>query len=224
MNKPARWIALLGVDGTGKSTVLRELKSCINSLPYEGIHVFHRRPGLAYRSHNSPTATIRHYEKPAYGIWISIVKLFAMVLDWEFGYWSIIRKNYSDGYLVIADRHSLFDLIADPLRYRYGGPKWLVRLALRLVPKPDLVLLLDAPLEVLLARKSELPAEKMAELRHNYLQLCSQIPNCSMIDASQPLAEVVSSVKEKLRSRGHPQNGKVSANLIGIAEKVKHEK
>jgi thymidylate kinase len=179
---------------------------------------------VAYRSYNSPTATILHYEKPAYGIWISIVKLFAMLLDWQFGYWSVIRKNSLDGYLVIADRHSLFDLIADPLRYRYGGPKWLVRLALRIAPKPDLVLLLDAPLEVLLARKSELPVEKLAELRHNYLQLCSQIPNCYLIDASQPLADVVASVKEKLRGRGLSQTGQVSANLIGIAERVNHEK
>jgi hypothetical protein len=83
---------------------------------------------------------------------------------------------------------------------------------------------LDAPLEVLLARKSELPAEKMAELRQAYVDLCSQTPNCYVIDASQPLTEVVNSVKEKLCSRSYSRNDQVSANLIGVAEKVNHEK
>lgn len=224
MSQNIRWIALLGVDGSGKSTVLRELQSSLSGLPYRGIKVFHRRPGVAYRTIQNPAVPVPHYGKPAYGTLASSLKLFVMVLDWHFGYWTKIRRQIREGYLVIADRHSLLDLLSDPLRYRYGGPHWLVQAAIRLVPMPDLILLLDAPLEVLLSRKREIPAEKLAELREAYLRLSNQMSGFSVIDASQPLEEVVASVKERLQPQALTSNGKVSANLISSLGKVNHEK
>ncbi len=56
---------------------------------------------------------------------------------------------------MLNDRHFL-DILVDQRRYRYGGPLWLLRLIRRLIPKPDLVNLLDAPPKVLQARKQEL--------------------------------------------------------------------
>lgn len=223
MKRPARWIVLLGVDGTGKSTVLNELSASLTGLPYQGIKVFHRRPGVAYRKAEHPAVPVPHYGKPPYGRLLSIIKLIAMVIDWHLGYWTKIRKGFREGFLVIADRHSLLDLLADPGRYRYNGPQGLVRLAVRIAPMPDFVLLLDAPLEVLLARKRELPDRKMAELREAYLHLAQQIPNCYVVDASQPLDEVVASVKEKLQASSFSSNGKVPANLVGMVGKVDHE-
>jgi len=224
MKKNIRWIALLGVDGTGKSTVLRELQSALSELPYRGIKVFHRRPGVAYRTVQNPAVPVPHYGKPAYGSLASVLKLLVMVLDWHFGYWLRIRKQVRQGYLVIADRHSLLDLLADPLRYRYGGPRWLVQAFIRLVPMPDLVLLLNAPLEVLLARKSEIPADKLAELSEAYLRLSKQMSNFRVIDASQPLEDVVASVKERLQPQTPSANGKAPAEFISSLGKVNHEK
>ena len=46
--------------------------------------------------------------------------------------------------LVIFDRY-IYDLLVDSKRVRYGGPAWMLRLLARIVPRPELVILLDAP-------------------------------------------------------------------------------
>ena len=61
---------------------------------------------------------------------------------------------------MVVNHRYLLDAIIDRRRYRYSGPRWLLRFIWRIVPKPDLVLLLDAPPEVIASRKSELPLER----------------------------------------------------------------
>lgn len=187
------WVALLGVDGSGKTTVLAGLAQSLATTPYTGLYVIHRRPRLAYRTANHP-GPITHYAKPPHTPFHSILKLGAIGLDWLLGYWLQIRWRQAQDILVVADRHALLDLLADPLRYRYAGPDWLVRLWLSLLPRPDAVILLDAPVAVLQARKTELTAENAAALRSAYLHLIKEIRYHVVIDASQPLSQVVAEV------------------------------
>lgn len=186
------WFALLGVDGSGKTTVLAALSQTLLAKPCAGLFVLHRRPRLVYGAAVAPSqGAIEHYGKPAHGLIRSIVKLAAMWLDWLLGYFMVVRRRQAQGFLVVADRHALLDLLADPHRYRYGGPAWLVRLALRWLPAPDAVVLLDAPTAVLLARKQELTAAQATQLRHAYLSLAANSANGVIVDAARPLAEVV---------------------------------
>lgn len=189
-SRPLPWITLLGLDGSGKSTVVELLENQLSPL---AITVMHRQPFVVFptgRQSGAP-GKISHYGKPPHGRIKSVLKLIALVLDWQVGYWRTIRPARRRGVLVIADRHALLDLIADPLRYRYGGPASLIPWAIRLVPMPDLVFLLDAPLPVLLARKQELSTEKAEELRSGYLQLMQSLPNGRTVNAAQPIAQVV---------------------------------
>ncbi|HEX6386501.1 MAG TPA: hypothetical protein VF177_17655 [Anaerolineae bacterium] len=197
LSPPCPWIAILGVDGSGKSSVLQALSERFLAAPIAGVKVIHRRPALVYPANEQkPGEPITHYSKPAHGKVKSTVKLVVMVLDWLFGYWGQLAHQRAQGYLLFCDRHSLLDMIADPLRYRYGGSAWLVRLALRLVPMPDLVLLLDAPVAVLQARKQELPIEEVTRQRQAYLELIRMLPNGRIIDASRPLNQVVAKAED----------------------------
>lgn len=186
------WVALLGVDGSGKTTVLEGLAQTLSSTPYAGLYVIHRRPQLLYQTAAATQpGPITHYAKPPHKPFLSIFKLGAIGLDWLLGYWLQIRWRQAEGILVVADRHALLDLLADPLRYRYGGPDWLIRLWLRWLPMPDSVILLDAPVAVLQGRKTELTAENAAALRSAYLHLSQQLPFSYVIDASQLLSQVM---------------------------------
>ena len=60
-------------------------------------------------------------------------------------------------------------MLVDPRRYRYGGAMWLARWVGKIIPKPDLWILLDAPAEVLQKRKQEVPPEETARQRRAYL-------------------------------------------------------
>jgi thymidylate kinase len=80
------------------------------------------------------------------------------------------------------------------VRYRYGGPTWLLRLIWRLSPKPDLVVLLDAPAEILQARKQELPLAETARQCALYLSLVRVMKNGRIVDATRPRAQVTDAV------------------------------
>lgn len=188
------WVALLGVDGSGKTSVLNRLVQVLPSA-YTGLFVMHRRPQIVFRSAAAQQpGPIQHYAKLPHHPILSVFKLGAIGCDWLLGYWFRIRWRQTRGMLVVADRHALLDLLADPHRYRYAGPKWLIRLCVRLLPMPDVIIFLDAPVAVLQARKTELTAENAAALRIAYLELSQQLPSSYVIDASQPLPQVVTSV------------------------------
>lgn len=197
MPRPLPWVTLLGLDGSGKSTVLAALGKQLSPLV---ITVIHRRPGIVYHTNrqDGADAGISHYARPPHGQFKSIVKLLAMVLDWQLGYWRRIQPARRRGELVITDRHALLDLIADPLRYRYGGPAGLVRWAVRLVPQPHCVFLLDASIAVLQTRKQELSQEKAEELQTAYRRLLQTVPNGRIIDAAQPIEQVAADIVSHL--------------------------
>lgn len=193
------WLTLLGVDGSGKSSVLAALEPVLAATPYSGLYVLHRRPQLVYQAAAaSSEGGIEHYSKTAYGRLLSAVKVAAMWLDWLLGYFVLIQGQRAQGMLVVADRHSLLDMLVDPLRYRYGGsPRW-VQTAVRWLPMPDVIVLLDAPTAVLQSRKQELSKEQAAQLRQSYLELVQASPKGIIIDASQPLEQVVAEIQQLL--------------------------
>jgi thymidylate kinase len=114
---------------------------------------------------------------------------------YTFGYYVTVHLALARATLVMHDRH-LVDALVDPRRYRYGGPSWLLRLIWRLAPKPDLVILLDAPPEVLQARKQEVHVEESARQREAYLSLVRTMGNGHVVDAARPLKWVVGDVND----------------------------
>ena len=92
--------------------------------------------------------------------------------------------------MLICDRY-YHDLLVDPVRYRYGGPAWIARFVGSLMPKPDLWILLDAPPEVLQARKREVTLEETTRQRSAYLAFVRERASHAVVDASQALDAVV---------------------------------
>ena len=92
--------------------------------------------------------------------------------------------------LLICDRY-YHDLLVDPRRYRYGGPRWIARLVGKLMPQPRLWVLLDAPTEVLRARKQEVSVEETARQRDAYRAFVQTQRNYVIVDASQTLRSVI---------------------------------
>ena len=99
--------------------------------------------------------------------------------------------------LLIFDRYYL-DLAIDPMRYRFQGPGWLVRQVGKLVPQPDLYILLDAPAEVLQSRKREVSLAESIRQRQAYFDVVSKMKNGIVLDASRPLDEVVAQVNSAI--------------------------
>jgi thymidylate kinase len=72
----------------------------------------------------------------------------------------------------------------------------LLRLIWWFVPRPDLIILLDAPPEVVQARKQDVPFAESERQCKAYRTLVDSIANGHIVDAAQPLDQVVRAVND----------------------------
>jgi len=91
--------------------------------------------------------------------------------------------------MVVFDRYVYDALIA--AQRSNGLPKWLYMWVLgHACPAPDLVLVLDAPGEVMYARKGEESPEVLETQRQGLLALCGRVPHVQVVDATRDKAAV----------------------------------
>ncbi len=164
INPPGSVIAILGVDGAGKSTIINAILPALNAATHNAVFVQHLRPNLLpplARLKGPQTVPVGpvvepHGSTPS-GIVGSCFRLTYLSLDYILGYWLLIRRKIAfRPAIVLFDRY-VYDMTIDPRRFRIGVPGWVARGFTRWVPKPDLILCLVGKPEVLAARKGELP-------------------------------------------------------------------
>lgn len=195
MEPPLPWVGFLGLDGSGKTSVISELTDLFEKEYWiRGVRVGHWRPGVLRKTlGNVGPVTDPHGGLPR-GLLASTGKLAFLVLDWRLGYWGDLVRFRREWVWLVFDR-PFVDVFVDPKRYRYGGPIWLARLVGHLIPRPDLLILLDLPAERALQRKPEIELGEAARLRERYLTLARSLRNGCVIDADRPLNEVVADVE-----------------------------
>jgi thymidylate kinase len=189
-------VIFLGPDGAGKSSVIQAVSQQLaGAFPRTTRYSF--PPALLRRLHrNSAGPDRKPHASPPRSFLSSVSRaLFYWFVYHTLGYYATVHVALARSALVLHDRH-LVDAIVDPRRYRYAGPSWLLRLIWRLVPKPDLVILLDASPEVLQARKQDVPFAETARQRAAYVALVGTMRNGHVVDAARPLRQVVEEVND----------------------------
>jgi thymidylate kinase len=189
------FVTFMGLDGVGKSTLIRQVVSVV-SPAFRRQRVFHWRPNVLWRRKTAGDTSQPH-RCPERSSWLSVAKVLAYVLDYWVGYWFVIRPFLARSGLVVFDRH-FDDLLIDAKRYRYGGPLWAIQVLRCLIPKPDLILILDAPTEVILSRKQEVAVEEVQRQTALYVKYHHDTPSSQLIDASAPVARVTSDASQAI--------------------------
>jgi thymidylate kinase len=210
-------VAIIGPDGAGKTTVCRRV---IDALPLPARYVYMGiNPDAS--THTLPTTRLLHRlkralrgspsqvgsprprreDRPPRSRVRRIARATKRTLtltnsladDWyrQARVWIYERR----GNIVLFDRHVLFDYYSwnatepgtwRPLSRRIHG--WVLT---HLYPRPDLVVFLDAPGDVLYARKGEGTPESLEERREEYRRLEELVEHFVVIDATLPEDEVV---------------------------------
>lgn len=185
-------VVFLGPDGAGKSSVVENVGPALLGALNNWTCLGFAPPILQHFTAKGPRKTDQPHALPARSLFTSLLRA-----AYWFAYYTLrypaLRLALARSTLVLNDRDFL-DILVDQKRYRYGGPLWLLRLIWRVIPKPDLIILLDAPPEVLQARKQEVGYEETRRQRNAYLSLVRSLDNGRIVDASQPLERVARDV------------------------------
>jgi thymidylate kinase len=127
------------------------------------------------------------------GAFLSLVKVFVWIFEeW---YATLVHEK---GDLLVCDRY-YHDLLVDPRRYRFGAPLWTAKLVGKMMPQPRLWILLNAPAEVLQARKQEVTPEETARQCSAYLAFIQTQRSHAVVDASQSLEQVIADVEQAIK-------------------------
>jgi len=187
-------VAIIGPDGAGKSSVIDGLCSVLRATFSDKQYIVHWRPELFKSNRTSYQGPVTEpHGKLVRNRGLSLLFLCYHTLLFVMGYWWVMFPRRFRGWLLWLDRY-YYDFFVDPKRFRLLLSKFWVSLGYALVPKPDLVLLLDVPPKVLQGRKQEVPFEETARQREAYLELVRGMKNGVVVDASIPLDDVVAEV------------------------------
>ncbi len=182
-------VVFLGPDGVGKSTTIETVQNRVADAFLSVKYQTFARSLLANKPKESP------HSLPPRSKAASLLKVAWWLNCYTLGYFKSIHPTRSRGGLAINHRY-LIDAVVDPNRYRYSGPAKLLWGIWAVAPKPDLMVFLDAPADVIWARKKETTAEETARQRDAYRALADQLPMARVVNTNQDPAKTIDEVTE----------------------------
>lgn len=223
-------VALIGPDGAGKTTVARALEQALpfpveylymgvnpdssNHLLFttRAVHALRRRRGALpdTAGPREPQETEAAASKGLARRNLRSARSFARLAnrlaeEWHRAFLAWLHRRR--GEVVVFDRHFFADYFAYDIaaKPRRTASRRLHGFILsRLYPKPDLVIYLDAPAEILFERKGEGTVESLERRRREYLELGQILDGFAVVDASRSVEAVTRDVAAEIEaySRG----------------------
>ena len=162
-------VAVLGPDGAGKTTLTQSL---LDAFPMATRYVY-----MGFWQRRSWDALVRRL--PGGRLGVLFFRLIRAGTE--------VAYQRARGRLVFVDRfrHDL----AVSTDGSFGG-RLFAWIASAVLPEPEVIVVLDAPAEVMLARKGEHTVEVLDAQRRAYRSIAQNHQNCVVLDATLPPADV----------------------------------
>jgi thymidylate kinase len=229
MNAPLL-ISFSGVDGSGKSTQIENLRSALHSAGlkttllafWDNVVVGVKyREGFVHKVYKSergigaPGKPVNRRDKNMRGWHLTLARHFLYLLDAVNLCRVVARAKRSGADVVILDRY-IYDELSN-LNLNNSLSRAFVKFVHGFVPRPDIAYLLDADPVAAYARKPEYPLEFMKKCRRAYFDLAAILKNMTVIPAMDlPAAKlaVLKAAEHELAAQGRTADlvsGKLSA-------------
>ena len=176
MKNKTQIITFSGVDGAGKTTILREFTNILETKYNRKVKELRHRPSilpiLSAIKHGKNEAEKKTMDVlPRSGTnkskLSSYVRFLYYLLDYTVGQWIVYFKYTRRGYLIIYDRY-YFDFINDARRTNINLDNNFIKSFYRLVFSPEINIFLYASPEIILTRKQEMDENSIIDLTEKY--------------------------------------------------------
>ncbi|MGH2751223.1 MAG: phosphotransferase [Actinomycetota bacterium] len=188
-------LSVVGPDGVGKSTLIDDVVARV----LHGRSLMRiRKVGLLPRRTLPQVPVTEPHKDAPYPLLVSLAKVAYVYADYLLGWFLRVRPFLRKGGWVILER-GWWDMAVDPTRYRMKLPSRLLWHLGRLLPHPDLVLVLEAPAEIVFERKRELPLEELRRQSRLWRERLPASQPHVFLDASVPAQEVLARAESEVR-------------------------
>lgn len=197
IKQPGFTIAFIGTDGSGKSTMIKNIIPTLNDAFHNSVYYEHMRPNLFpsiaelfdnnYQEKNI-TITNPHASSTS-GFFVSLLRWFYYTLDYTFGfYFKIFPIKAIRSSVWIFDRY-YYDYLIDPKRSRIKLPKFIFKFGMFFIPEPDIVFCLGADPKNIQNRKPELPIGEVKRQVNLLKKFCNNHKRSFWIDTDKDIED-----------------------------------
>lgn len=214
-------ISFSGVDGSGKSTQIENLRSALHAAGlttqllafWDNVVVGVKyREGFVHKVYKSergigaPGKPVNRRDKNMRGWHLTIARHFLYLLD-ALNLCRVVARQRKNGVdVVILDRY-IYDELSN-LNMTNPLSRAFIRFVHSFVPRPDIAYLLDADPEAAYARKPEYPVDFMKKCRRAYFDLAGILRSMTVIPAlslPEAKAAVLKAAERKLAEQGRTE-------------------
>ena len=185
-------VSFMGVDGSGKSTLIELLRKKLKN-KFRKIKYIHLRPYLILLDKSTVQAN-PHKSKKTWPILLNFFRILYWLIVYRF-FFHLFANNSKQ--LIIFDRYA-HDLMIDPIRYKFNLPINITKFILDLFPKPNLWIVLNAPIKVLEKRKKELSTKELKKQIRIYLNFAKQRKNSIVVNTNNSVQSCLSLIIKKI--------------------------
>jgi len=192
---PGFSIAILGTDGSGKTTIINKLIPLLEKPLHNKLYCSHMRPNMTpniaqlFGKPFDSNLNLNPHKELTSGFFISLIRLLYYLFDYIFGYWIIVNTVLAKKTTIWFFDRYYYDYLFDQKRSCIKMPIWIIKLFGLFVPTPNLIICLGANSNLIYSRKAELPIDEIRSQIQKLKSFCSKKSNAVWIDTGNQSIE-----------------------------------